>query len=161
MCDRFPRNDVCSDARCSALRERSGRGELVAGGAGPLVRVGARAGRVGSVSARLLTSRGVAISTFGFEDEMMQALADRQIDAAAVSRAMAGYFASNHPQLPIRVLGLDAAEPQLTWTVSVGMMRPDAALRHAVDDALDRLRADGTVARIYAKYGITTEAPGP
>jgi polar amino acid transport system substrate-binding protein len=114
----------------------------------------------GSMIAMLLSTRGVATSTFGFEDEMMQALADKQIDAAAVSRAMAGYFTSNHPQLPLRVLGLDTAERQLTWTVSVGMMRPDEALRYAVDDALDRLRADGTVARIYAKYGITTEAPG-
>jgi polar amino acid transport system substrate-binding protein len=115
---------------------------------------------VGSLTAMLLNTRGVAISVFGFEDEMMQALADKEIDAAAVSRAMAGYFTSNHPQLPLRVLALDAAEPQLTWTVSVGMMRPDEALRHAVDDALERLRADGTITRIYAKYGIATEAPG-
>jgi polar amino acid transport system substrate-binding protein len=39
------------------------------------------------------------------------------------------------------------------------MVRPDDKLRNAVNDALDHLRADGTVERIYARYGIVLQAP--
>lgn len=39
------------------------------------------------------------------------------------------------------------------------MVRPDDALREAMDGALDRLRTDGTVDRIYKSYGVVLQAP--
>jgi polar amino acid transport system substrate-binding protein len=47
----------------------------------------------------------------------------------------------------------------LNWNVAVGMVRPDDALREAIDRALERLRNDGTIDRIYGRYGIVLQAP--
>ena len=39
------------------------------------------------------------------------------------------------------------------------MVRPDQELRDAIDDALDKLRADGTVDKIYQRYGVILQSP--
>ena len=39
------------------------------------------------------------------------------------------------------------------------MVRPDDGLRDAIEGALERLRADGTVERIYKRYGVELQAP--
>jgi polar amino acid transport system substrate-binding protein len=39
------------------------------------------------------------------------------------------------------------------------MVRPDDSLKDAVDQAMQRLSADGTVARIYQRYGVTLQIP--
>ena len=39
------------------------------------------------------------------------------------------------------------------------MVRPDDQLREAIDGALDRLRTDGTIHRIYERYGVVLQSP--
>jgi len=39
------------------------------------------------------------------------------------------------------------------------MVRPDDKLREAIDAALERLRADGTIDRIYRRYGVALQLP--
>ena len=113
----------------------------------------------GSVAAMTLSQHGLSISTFGFEDEMLQAVIDKEIAAAAVSRASAGYFNKTHPDEPIRMVDVDSLAPDFSWNVAVGMMKPDDKLRAAIDEALQHLTADGTVQRIYARYGIALQPP--
>lgn len=114
---------------------------------------------VGSIAAMTLGQRHVPTSTFGFEVDSLEALANHEIDAAAVTPTMASYFNQTHPDKPVRILGLDDGEPNLSWNVAVGMVRPDDAFRSAVDDAMARLSADGTVERIYRRYGVTLQKP--
>ena len=114
---------------------------------------------VGSVAAMTLRQAGFITSTFGFEDEMLQALADKEIDAAAVSRAGAGYFTATHPGKPIHLVDIDSLASGLSWNVAVGMVKPDPKLRDAIDATLAQLGADGTIQRIYARYGVTLQAP--
>lgn len=113
---------------------------------------------IGSLVAMILDQRDIPISVFGFEDDILEALANHEIDAAAVSAAAAGYFEMKHPG-KARVVGIDNAVPELAWNVAVGLVRPDTALIHAIDEAMARLRSDGTIARIYARYGVTVEPP--
>lgn len=114
---------------------------------------------VGSIAAMTLGQRHVPTSTFGFEVDSLEALANHEIDAAAVTPTMASYFNQTHPDKPVRILDLDEGEPNLSWNVAVGMVRPDDALRSAVDEAMARLSADGTVERIYRRYGVTLQKP--
>lgn len=131
----------------------------------PITGFGALDGRtkvgvmVGSVAAMTLGERDVPISMFGFEEDMLQALADGEIDAAAATPMAAGWFQKNHAAQPVSVLPAGEGERALQWNVSVGMRRPDDKLRQAIDDALDRLGDDGTIKAIYARYGITLQAP--
>jgi polar amino acid transport system substrate-binding protein len=115
--------------------------------------------QVGSLAAMTLDKRHVPISVFGLEDEMLAALAAGQIDAAAVSLAAGGYYTKLHPDRQMRIVPPDEAEPDLVWNVAIGMRRPDDALRQAIDAALDRLSADGTIQHIYAHYGVAIQPP--
>ena len=114
---------------------------------------------VGSIAAMTLGQRHVPTSTFGFEVDSLEALVNHEIDAAAVTPTMASYFNQTHPDKAVRILDLDESEPNLSWNVAVGMVRPDDALRNAVDQAMERLSADGTVERIYHRYGVTLQRP--
>jgi polar amino acid transport system substrate-binding protein len=114
---------------------------------------------VGSTAAMTLQGRGVKTSTFGFEDEMMAALAAHEIDVAAVTPAAAGYFNATHPQQKVTILPPDDGIADMTWNVSVGMRRPDGKLREAIDATLAQLWADGTIHAIYGRYGIDLQAP--
>lgn len=115
--------------------------------------------QVGSVAAMVIGQRHVPTSTFGFEVDSLEALANHEIDAAAVTPTVAGYFNLTHPDKPVRILALDESEKELSWNVAIGMVKPDDKLREAVDGALERLKADGTVARVYQRYGITLQSP--
>ncbi|MEY9706660.1 ABC-type amino acid transport substrate-binding protein [Bradyrhizobium diazoefficiens] len=72
---------------------------------------------------------------------------------------VASYFNLTHPDKALRILDRDESTVDLNWNVAVGMVRPDDALREAMDGALDRLRTDGTVDRIYKSYGVVLQAP--
>jgi polar amino acid transport system substrate-binding protein len=115
--------------------------------------------QVGSVAAMVISQRRVPISIFGFEVDSLEALANHEIDAAAVTPTVAGYFNLTHPDKPVRILDLDESEANLHWNVAVGMVRPDEQLRDAIEGALERLRTDGTVDRIYRRYGIVLRPP--
>ena len=115
--------------------------------------------QTGSLAAMTLDKRHVRISVFGFDEDMLDALANHEIDAAAVSPVSAGYYNARHPGHPVVILPLDEAESDLVWNVAIGMRHPDAALAQAINDAIERLSADGTIARIYAHYGITLQPP--
>src|SRR5215475_4464611 len=115
--------------------------------------------QVGSMAAMVISQRHVPTSTFGFEVDSLDALANHEIDAAAVTPIMAAYFNLTHPDKGLRILALDESEANLNWNVAIGMVRPDKDLREAVDAALDRLRADGTVDKIYQRYGVVLQSP--
>jgi len=115
--------------------------------------------QVGSVAAMLLNQQHVRTSTFGFEEDMLAALATGEIDAAAVTPLSAGYYNLTHPSREFAILPPDETERDLVWNAAVGLRRPDDQLLAAIDAALDRLRADGTVETIYAKYGISLLPP--
>ena len=99
------------------------------------------------------------ISVFGFEEDMLAAIAAHEVDAAAVTPLFAGYYNHRHADQPVTLLPLDEAEHDLVWNVAIGMRRPDDALRQAIDQAIERLSADGTIAGISRRYGIVLQPP--
>jgi polar amino acid transport system substrate-binding protein len=115
--------------------------------------------QVGSIAAMIIGQRRVPLSTFGFESDSLEAVSNREIDAAAVTPTAAGYFNLTHPDNPLRILDRDESVADLNWNVAVGMVRPDDALRDAIDGALERLRKDGSIDRIYGRYGVVLQAP--
>lgn len=115
--------------------------------------------QVGSVAAMIISRRHVPTSTFGFEVDSLEALANHEIDAAAVTPTMASYYNLTHPDKAVRILDRDESEPDLNWNVAVGMVRPDDSLRDAIDHALERLRTDGAIDQIYRRYGVALQGP--
>jgi polar amino acid transport system substrate-binding protein len=115
--------------------------------------------QTGSLAAMTIDRRHVPISVFGFEDDMLDALAAHEVDAAAVTPLTAGYYNLRHADHRVTLLPLDEEEHDLVWNVAVGMRRPDDALRAAINQAIDRLSADGAIAGIYGRYGIVLQPP--
>jgi len=114
---------------------------------------------VGSITSMKLGERHVGLTTFAFEDEMLQAVADREADAAMVTPASAGYYNLTHPDAKLTiVMPKDAAEG-MAWNIAIGMRRPDPPLREAIDKAIDKLIADGAMASIYGRYGMALPPP--
>jgi ABC-type amino acid transport substrate-binding protein len=114
---------------------------------------------VNSVASVLLGKRGVRTVPYSFENDMVDDLVKGEIDACAVSPATIAYHIHAHPDADLIYVHAYDTEPELRWTVAVGMRRSDDALVDAVNAALDRLIADGTVARIYARYGVDYRRP--
>ena len=112
-----------------------------------------------SLAGMLLGQRGVRLASFGFEEEMIEAVLKGEVDAAAVSPASAGYFNLRHPESPVRFVHAYDSEPELRWNLAVGLRRADPSFREAIDGAIDRLVADGTVQKIYAHYGVEYRPP--
>jgi polar amino acid transport system substrate-binding protein len=112
-----------------------------------------------SLAAMLLGQRGVQLAFFGYEEEMVEAVARGEVEAAAVTPATAGYFNLRHPETPVRFVHAYDTEPELRWNLAVGLRRADTPFREAIDAAIDRLVTDGTVARIYSRYGVEHRPP--
>ena len=114
---------------------------------------------VGSLVSMTLAKAGTATSPFAFEDDIVAALANREIEAAAVTPMTVGWFNRQHADRPLRLIPAFDDEQDLNWNIAAGLLRPDDKLRERVDAAIEALLADGTIARIYAGYGIELRSP--
>ena len=114
---------------------------------------------VGSITSMVLNERHVGLTTFAFEDEMLQAVVDGGADAAMVTPASAGYFNLEHPDHKLNIaLPADAAEG-MAWNIAIGLRKPDKPVRDAIDATIDKLMADGTMTTIYSRYGMNLTPP--
>ena len=121
---------------------------------------GTRVGVLHNSLASLVVSRTPAtLVPFGFEDDMLEAVAKGEVDAGAVSAAAAGYFNLKNPDRTINVVHAEDFEPELRWAVAAGMRRTDDTLVNNVNQVLAALLADGTITAIYARYGVTHRFP--
>jgi polar amino acid transport system substrate-binding protein len=123
---------------------------------GPEARVGVQ---LGSLAQWLLGRQGLKTIPFGFEDEMVAALASGEIDAAAATPTSIGWYNHEHPEAKLVIVHAADHEPELAWDLAVGMRRSDRFLRRQVDRIVQAMLDDGTVARIYAAYGIEHRPP--
>jgi polar amino acid transport system substrate-binding protein len=114
---------------------------------------------IGSIVSMRLDQRGIKTTPFVLEGELMAALADGEVDAAAITPTAIGWYNMVHPQTHMRMFAAFADDPDLNWNLAVGMIGPDNNLRLRIDAALGEMLADGTIARIYARYGIEVRPP--
>lgn len=112
-----------------------------------------------SLAGMLLNQRGLYTVPYAFERDMVEDLAKGELDACAVSPATIAYFIHSHSGSMLRYVHAYDAEPELRWDLAVGLRRSDDALVDAVNDALARFMRDGSLARIYATYGVDYRQP--
>jgi len=114
---------------------------------------------IGSVASVVLGQRGLSISIYAFQDDMLDDLRKGELFGAAVSSATLSYYIKQHPEAGLRMVSVTDEEPRLGWSVSVGLRHADQALLNEVNRIVAALLADGTIASIYAKYGVPHNAP--
>jgi polar amino acid transport system substrate-binding protein len=114
---------------------------------------------INSYAAMVLGKAGKTFSPYAFQSDMMEDLQKGELYGAAVSGATMSYYMLQHPDTGLRLVNAFDGVPQLTWEVAVGLRKSDAELVDAVNKILEKLIADGTLAGIYAKYGIEHRPP--
>ncbi|OYW18092.1 MAG: hypothetical protein B7Z52_05660 [Burkholderiales bacterium 12-64-5] len=114
---------------------------------------------VNSVASVVLGKNGATISPYAFQDDMIEDLAKGEIYGAAVSIASLSYYIKTHPESGIKLAYAFDSAPELGWDVAIGLRKSDQALVDEVNRVLDQLIADGTLDRIYAKYGVERRQP--
>jgi ABC-type amino acid transport substrate-binding protein len=114
---------------------------------------------VNSLASMLLNQQGLVTVPYSFETDMVEDLAKGEIDAAAVSPATIAYYIHRHPDAGLAYVNAYDSEPQLRWNLAVALRRSDDALLGEVNHALAQLIRDGTLARIYAGYGVEYRQP--
>ena len=119
-------------------------------------RVGAMVGSLASVT---LGQKGLPTIPFTFEDEMIEAVGKGELDAALATPASIGYYNLLHKDTAVTMVRAYENAPEFRWEIAVGMRKSDDALVAKINEAIDRLLADGTVSRIYASYGIEASLP--
>jgi len=112
-----------------------------------------------SLASLIIRKTGARMVPFGYEDEMVEAVAKGEVEAAAISPASIGYYNLTNPDRKVTLVHAEDSEPELKWVVAVGLRRADPPLIEAVNGAIAALIADGTIARIYAKYGVDYRRP--
>lgn len=114
---------------------------------------------VNSVASVVLGKAGVTTSPYAFQSDMLEDLEKGELYGAAVSSASMSYHIFRNPDSGLKLVNAFDGEPDLTWDVAVGLRRSDQALLEAVNRVLDSMLADGTVSRIYARYGVEHRVP--
>ena len=114
---------------------------------------------VNSVASVVLGKAGVTTSPYAFQVDMMDDLAKGDLYGGVVSATWIDHYIHNNPDSALKVAYVFEGNKDLTWEVSVGLRKSDAALQKAVSEILDRLIADGTLTAIYTKYGVKHRIP--
>ena len=118
-------------------------------------RLGTEAGSVADYSLR---QRGYLRRLFRNQLATLKALNDGDIDYAYLW-ANVGWTLHVSPDLNLELV--PNYVPEDHWNIAVAMCREDDELKRHVDEALDALIADGTVARVLARYHVPYYAPFP
>lgn len=113
----------------------------------------------GSMAAMYLGQHGVHTSPAGFEADLLDEVATGELAGAAVTPTAIGFYNTQHRGRPMKAVAVFAAVHDLNWNLAAGIARPDAALLDAVNAALDKLTAAGTIKAIYARYGVELAPP--
>ncbi len=124
------------------------------------LKAGTRVGvMMNSLASLIISKTGARMVPFGFEDDMVAAVGQGEVDAAALSPASIGYYNFTNAARKVALVHAEDSEPELKWAVTVGLRRADAPLVAVVNAALAALIDDGTIAGIYAKYGVDYRRP--
>ncbi len=114
----------------------------------------------GSVADYQLRQRGYFRRLYRNQLAVLKALGDGDIDFAYLW-ANAGWTLHVSPDLDAKLELVPGFEPEDRWNIAVAMRRGDDELKRQVDAALGTLIADGTVARVLARYHVPHEPPSP
>jgi mxaJ protein len=116
--------------------------------------------------AHALARRGITQNVRGFSvygdyrepnppARIMEAVARGNIDVAIVWGPLAGYFAPKQT-VPLRLTRvkpqIDGPRLPMAFDISMGIRKEDTALRHDLERAIDRRRAD--IDAVLAEYGV-------
>jgi len=107
----------------------------------------------------LLDKQGIPTASYLNQPEIIDAVARGEVLAGLATDPYVGWFLKQRPGA-VRISSAPMP-PEFRWNVAVRLLNGDPALLSAFNDSLDRIIADQTIVRIFAKYGMTYVPPRP
>ena len=102
-----------------------------------------------SLAERILKRAGAEVKTYdGGQNDIFDDLRLGRTDAVLLDDPITLYYGAVDPALEVDQASLGELE------YAIALRKGDVAMREAVDRALGELAADGTLARIYARWGL-------
>ena len=114
---------------------------------------------ISSMASVVLGKAGKSTSPYAFESDMLEDLLKGELYGIATSSTAISYYIASNPDKGLKIAYAFDSVPSLTWQVSVGLRNSDQLLLGEVNAVLNKLLADGTITRIYQKYGIEHRQP--
>lgn len=92
------------------------------------------------------------VKVFNSQAELMMAVNTGKIDACITDGIVAGYTLKQNADLALRIM--EPYEPESSGVIGAAIRFTDKELLTAVNDELEKMRADGTLKAIYDKYNL-------
>ena len=96
---------------------------------------------------------------FVTEADLMQGVADKEVDAVFVSSMQYWWYLKNNPDVKLSALTNFDFEREVSLNVGVLMRGPDQVTVIKINEILSNLLDQGVIENIYASYGIKYVAP--
>ena len=96
---------------------------------------------------------------FVTEADLMQGVADKEVDAVFVSSMQYWWYLKNNPDVKLSALTNFDFEREVSLNVGVLMRGPDQVTVIKINEILSNLLDQGVIQNIYASYGIKYVAP--
>jgi polar amino acid transport system substrate-binding protein len=113
-----------------------------------------------SLAHHLLNANHVPVRTlYPTQEEILAAVASREMSAGIVSDWIFGWYRKTHPGSGLRILDSLVLDPDLDYNVAITLRNTDVTLLEKVNAILDALKSDGSLTQLFAGYGITYRAP--
>jgi polar amino acid transport system substrate-binding protein len=106
----------------------------------------------------VLDTRKIPLASYGGPFDLLDAVSSGEVPAGIVSAAYAGWYIKLNPGT-VKLVNGYVPEPDFQWNVAIALRNADAPLVDAVNQALDAVIADGTVAAVFARYGFPYRPP--
>jgi polar amino acid transport system substrate-binding protein len=97
------------------------------------------------------------VKLYGTTVEVAEAVRKREVKAGVLSSVPVEYALSKGHYKGLKIS--PTYKETLTSQLGIGLSKDRPELKKRIDTSLAKLMADGTVAKIFAKYGITWSAP--
>ena len=96
---------------------------------------------------------------FVTEADLMQGVADKEVDAVFVSSMQYWWYLKNNPDVKLSALTNFDFEREVSLNVGVLMRGPDQVTVIKINEILSNLLDQGVIENIYASYGIKYVSP--
>jgi polar amino acid transport system substrate-binding protein len=113
-----------------------------------------------SLAHYLFNEKHIPVRTlYPTQEEILAAVASKEMSAGLVADWIFGWYRKTHPESRLRILDSLLVDPDLDYNVAITLRNTDVALLEKVNSILADLQSDGSLAKLFAGYGITYRAP--
>ncbi|MGE0822864.1 MAG: substrate-binding periplasmic protein [Candidatus Binatia bacterium] len=107
----------------------------------------------------VLSAQKVKMRTFFSISAALEGVAKGEAPIAFLWGPMAGWYLRSHPELDLTLAAGYKPQPVVSWNEHVATRKSDTSLREAIDAALEKLHAGGTIKTLMEKYGMPFHPP--